>query len=46
MEIAVPVGVVAALIPSTNPTSTTMYKTLISVKAGNAIIVSPHPNAK
>lgn len=46
MEIAVPVGVVAALIPSTNPTSTTMYKMLISVKAGNAIIVSPHPNAK
>lgn len=46
LEVAVPVGVVAALIPSTNPTSTTMYKTLISVKAGNAIIVSPHPNAK
>lgn len=46
MEIAVPVGVVAALIPSTNPTSTTMYKTLISVKAGNAVIISPHPNAK
>lgn len=46
MEIAVPMGVVAALIPSTNPTSTTMYKTLISVKAGNAIIISPHPNAK
>lgn len=46
LEIAVPVGVVAALIPSTNPTSTTMYKTLISVKAGNAIVVSPHPNAK
>lgn len=46
MEIAVPVGIVAALIPSTNPTSTTMYKTLISVKAGNAIIISPHPNAK
>lgn len=46
MEIAVPIGVVAALIPSTNPTSTTMYKTLISVKAGNAIVVSPHPNAK
>lgn len=46
MEVAVPVGVVAALIPSTNPTSTTMYKTLISVKAGNAIVVSPHPNAK
>lgn len=45
-EIAVPMGVVAALIPSTNPTSTVMYKTLISLKAGNAIILSPHPNAK
>ena len=46
MEIGVPMGVVAALIPSTNPTSTTMYKTLISIKAGNAIVISPHPNAK
>lgn len=46
MEVAVPVGVVAALIPSTNPTSTVMYKTLISLKSGNAIIISPHPNAK
>ena len=45
-EIAAPMGVVAALIPSTNPTSTVMYKTLISVKAGNAIIISPHPGAK
>ena len=45
-EIGVPMGVVAALIPSTNPTSTTMYKTLICLKAGNAIILSPHPNAK
>lgn len=45
-EVGVPMGVVAALIPSTNPTSTTMYKSLISVKAGNAIIISPHPNAK
>lgn len=45
-EIAVPMGVVAALIPSTNPTSTAMYKTLIALKAGNAIILSPHPNAK
>ena len=45
-EIAVPMGIVAALIPSTNPTSTVMYKTLISLKAGNAIILSPHPNAK
>lgn len=45
-EVAVPMGIVAALIPSTNPTSTTMYKTLISLKSGNAIILSPHPNAK
>lgn len=45
-EIAVPMGVVAALIPSTNPTSTTMYKTLICLKSGNAIIISPHPGAK
>ena len=44
-EVAVPMGIVAALIPSTNPTSTAMYKTLIALKAGNAIIHSPHPNA-
>ena len=46
MEVAVPMGVVAALIPSTNPTSTVMYKCLISLKAGNSIVISPHPNAK
>lgn len=46
IEVAVPVGVVAGLIPSTNPTSTVIYKALISVKAGNAIVFSPHPNAK
>lgn len=46
MEIGVPMGVVAALIPSTNPTSTVIYKILISLKAGNGIIISPHPNAK
>lgn len=45
-EVAVPVGVVAALIPSTNPTSTVMYKTLIALKAGNAIVISPHPGAQ
>ena len=45
MEVAVPVGVVVALIPSTNPTSTVMYKTLISLKTGNAVVVSPHPGA-
>lgn len=44
-EIGVPMGIVAALIPSTNPTSTVMYKTLISIKSGNAIVISPHPNA-
>ena len=44
-DIAWPMGVVAALTPSTNPTSTTMYKTLISVKAKNGIVVAPHPFA-
>lgn len=46
IEIGVPVGVVAALIPSTNPTSTVMYKCLISIKSGNSIVISPHPGAK
>ena len=46
MEVAVPMGVVAALIPSTNPTSTVLYKSMISIKAGNSIVISPHPNAK
>lgn len=46
LEIGVPLGVIAGLIPSTNPTSTTIYKTLISLKAGNGIVISPHPNAK
>lgn len=45
-EIGVPMGVVAALIPSTNPTSTVMYKCIISIKAGNAVVISPHPGAK
>ena len=46
MEVGVPMGVVAALIPSTNPTSTAMYKSIIALKAGNAIVISPHPGAK
>ena len=46
IEIGVPMGVVAALIPSTNPTSTVMYKVLISLKSGNGIVISPHPSAK
>lgn len=45
VEIGVPVGVVAAILPTTNPTSTAMYKTLIALKAGNAIVISPHPRA-
>ncbi|GAB4078844.1 aldehyde dehydrogenase family protein [Nostocoides australiense] len=46
VEIGWPVGVLAALTPSTNPTSTAIYKVLIAVKARNAIIVAPHPSAK
>jgi acetaldehyde dehydrogenase (acetylating) len=45
VEVASPVGVVAAIIPTTNPTSTAIYKTLISIKARNAVVMSPHPNA-
>ena len=44
-EIGVPVGVIAAIVPSTNPTSTVCYKTLIALKSGNAIVFSPHPKA-
>jgi acetaldehyde dehydrogenase (acetylating) len=44
-EIAWPMGVVAALVPSTNPTSTAFFKCLIAVKARNAIVISPHPAA-
>ena len=45
VEIGVPLGVVAALLPTTNPTSTVFAKSIISVKAGNAIVISPHPRA-
>ena len=44
-EIAWPMGVVAALIPSTNPTSTTINKIIISIKARNGIVIAPHPSA-
>ena len=44
-EVAVPVGVIAAIVPSTNPTSTVCYKTLIALKAGNTVVFSPHPKA-
>ena len=45
VEMGVPVGVVAAILPTTNPTSTAIYKTIVSLKAGNAIVISPHPRA-
>src|SRR5580765_1698552 len=45
VEIGVPVGVIAAILPTTNPTSTAISKTLVSLKAGNAIVISPHPRA-
>ncbi len=45
IKIAEPMGVVAALVPSTNPTSTAMFKAIISLKCRNAIVVSPHPKA-
>lgn len=44
-EIGVPKGVIAAIVPSTNPTSTVCYKTIIALKAGNSIVFSPHPKA-
>jgi len=46
VEIAEPMGVVAAVIPSTNPTSTAIFKALISIKARDACVMSPHPSAK
>ncbi|TCS78611.1 acetaldehyde dehydrogenase /alcohol dehydrogenase AdhE [Muricomes intestini] len=45
-KIAEPLGLIAAVIPTTNPTSTAIFKTLISLKTRNAIIISPHPAAK
>ena len=44
-EVAVPKGVIAAIVPSTNPTSTVCYKAIIALKAGNTIVFSPHPKA-
>lgn len=45
-RIAEPIGLIAAVIPTTNPTSTAIFKTLIALKTRNAIIISPHPRAK
>jgi acyl-CoA reductase-like NAD-dependent aldehyde dehydrogenase len=46
IEIGEPVGVVAAICPTTNPTSTVIFKTIIALKAGNAVVLSPHPRAR
>ncbi len=45
IEIAEPVGLIMGIIPSTNPTSTTIFKAIISIKSRNAIVISPHPSA-
>lgn len=45
-DIAVPVGVIAGIVPSTNPTSTVLYKAMIALKGGNSIVFSPHPGAR
>ena len=45
-KIAEPIGLIAAVIPTTNPTSTAIFKTLIALKTRNAILISPHPRAK
>jgi acetaldehyde dehydrogenase (acetylating) len=46
VEIGEPMGVVAAILPTTNPTSTAIFKTLIALKAGNGIVLAPHPRAR
>lgn len=46
VKIAEPIGLIAAVIPTTNPTSTAIFKTLLALKTGNGIILSPHPRAK
>jgi acetaldehyde dehydrogenase (acetylating) len=46
VEIGEPMGVIAAILPTTNPTSTAIYKTLIALKSGNGIVLSPHPRAR
>jgi len=45
IEIGLPVGVIAAIVPTTNPTSTVIFKSIVSLKAGNAVVISPHPRA-
>ena len=45
IEIAEPVGVIAGIVPSTNPTATVLYKAIISLKSRNGIVFTPHPSA-
>ena len=45
MDIAEPMGLLMGIVPSTNPTSTTIFKSIIAIKARNAIVFSPHPSA-
>ncbi len=45
-KVAEPIGVISAIVPTTNPTSTAIFKCLIALKTRNAIIISPHPRAK
>lgn len=45
LEVAAPAGLIIGIVPSTNPTSTVIYKSMIAIKAGNAIVFSPHPSA-
>ena len=45
MDVAAPAGLIMGIVPSTNPTSTVIYKSIIAIKAGNAIVFSPHPSA-
>lgn len=46
VEYGVPLGVVAAIVPTTNPTSTVIYKAIVALKSGNGVVISPHPHAK
>jgi len=46
MDVAMPVGIICGIIPTTNPTSTTIFKALIALKSGNSIVFSPHPTAR
>lgn len=46
VEVGVPMGVIAAILPTTNPTSTAIFKSVVALKAGNAVVFSPHPYAR